>query len=209
MATFGTILKQLRQQYKITQGDLATKLGISRSTVGMYETDNRKPDYETLEAIADLFNVDMNYLLGKPGSENRDFYSAHNILPLPPTVPVPRVGQIACGQPILAEEHITAYDQLPAKWRADFTLICKGDSMEPHVHDGDIVAIRKQPEVENGQIAAVLIGEEATLKVVRRHPQFLELRPLNPQYDSIFVYPDNPDGISIEGLAVGFWHELI
>lgn len=74
MATFGTILKQLRQQYKITQGDLATKLGISRSTVGMYETDNRKPDYETLEAIADLFNVDMNYLLGKPGSENRSLY---------------------------------------------------------------------------------------------------------------------------------------
>lgn len=74
MSEFAINLKKLRTEHKLTQEELASKLKISRSTLGMYETSKREPDFETLEVIADFFNVDMNFLLGRPISENDEFY---------------------------------------------------------------------------------------------------------------------------------------
>ncbi|MFR7552650.1 MAG: LexA family protein [Acutalibacteraceae bacterium] len=90
---------------------------------------------------------------------------------------VPRVGEIACGEPILAEQNIETYDSVPKMWHADFTLACHGDSMEPRVKDGDVVAVRRTPVVENGEIAAVRIDDEATLKHVYSYPDRLVLQP--------------------------------
>ena len=88
--------------------------------------------------------------------------------PMPRMARVPLVGSIACGTPITAEQNIERYIGVPADWHADFALTCHGDSMAPTIRDGDIVCIRRQPEVEQGQIAAVRIGEEATLKPFHR-----------------------------------------
>ena len=128
--------------------------------------------------------------------------------PLPDMDTLPRVGRIACGEPILAEQNIEDYDSVPSSWRATFTLICVGDSMAPRIQDGDLVAIRQQKEVENGEIAAVRIGDEATLKRVYFHDDYIELRPENPTYSSIIRRREEMIDVSIEGRADGFCRSL-
>ena len=121
---------------------------------------------------------------------------------------VPRVGAIACGEPILAEQNIETYDKIPEDWRADFTLVCEGDSMEPRVKDGDVVAIRTQPTVENGEIAAVRIDDEATLKHVYHYPDRLVLQPENPAFPPIVLVGEEINRAVIEGKAVGLCRNL-
>ena len=128
--------------------------------------------------------------------------------PLPDMDTLPRVGRIACGEPILAEQNIEDYDSVPSSWRATFTLICVGDSMAPRIQDGDLVAIRQQKEVENGEIAAVRIGDEATLKRVYLSPGRMVLQPENPQYEPIVLVGEELRTVSIEGRAVGFCRGL-
>ena len=137
-----------------------------------------------------------------------DLTGIKNIVPFPETARKPRVGRIACGDPIIAEENIEAYDEVLSSWHADFTLMCVGDSMAPKIENGDIVAIRVQPTVENGEIAAVRIGDEATLKRVFLHADYIELRPINPNYDSINRSKHEMDDIRIEGRAVGLCRNL-
>ena len=121
-------------------------------------------------------------------------------------VRVPLIGSIACGTPITAEQNVERYIGVPAAWRADFALTCHGNSMSPTICDGDIVCIRCQPEVEQGQIAAVRIGEEATLKRVYIHSDYIELRPENPAFESIIRRREEMNDVQIEGKAVGWWH---
>lgn len=128
--------------------------------------------------------------------------------PMPEMDMVPLVGRIACGTPITAEQNVERIVCVPSKWRSTFTLTCKGDSMEPRIHDGDLVAIRKQPEVENGEIAAVRIGEEATLKHVYMHENFIELRPENPAFNSIILSREDMNNVVIEGKAVGLCRDI-
>ena len=123
---------------------------------------------------------------------------------------VPLIGSIACGTPILAEENIKQYIGIPAAWRADFALECHGDSMAPKICDGDIVCIRKQSEVETGQIAAVRIGEEATLKHFYRQGDVVQLIAENSAVCPPMVYSGRQlEEIQIEGLAVGFCRGLV
>ena len=216
MANFGSILKDLRTSRGITQGELATMLEVSRSTVGMYETGGREPDFETMEAIADIFNVDMDYLMGRSQVERKHPISPPRkeippgFQPLPEMAQVPLIGSIACGTPITAEQNIKSYIGVPAAWRADFALECHGDSMAPTICDGDVVCIRSQPEVEQGQIAAVRIGEEATLKHCYYQNVVVQLIADNPAVCPPMVYtgPDLED-IEVEGLAVGFCRGLV
>lgn len=216
MANFGSILKNLRTSRGITQGELATMLDVSRSTVGMYETGGREPDFETMEAIADIFNVDMDYLMGRTQVERKHPISppAQEIppgfQPLPKMVQVPLIGRIACGTPILAEQNIKSYIGVPAAWRADFALECHGDSMSPTICDGDVVCIRSQPEVEQGQIAAVRIGEEATLKHCYYQNGVVQLIADNQAVCPPMVYTGQQlEEIEVEGLAVGFCRGLV
>lgn len=213
MANFSDRIKGLRVERGITQEQLAAMLKVSRSTIGMYESGRREPDFETSEAIADIFNVDMDYLTGRSDIQRRHPVTPSTFIPtgfspLPDMDTLPRVGRIACGEPILAEQNIEDYDSVPSSWRATFTLICVGDSMAPRIQDGDLVAIRQQEEVENGEIAAVRIGDEATLKRVYFHDDYIELRPENPAYSSIIRRREEMDDVSIEGRAVGFCRAL-
>lgn len=216
MANFGSILKNLRTSRGITQGELAMMLDVSRSTVGMYETGGREPDFETMEAIADIFNVDMDYLMGRTQVERKHPISPPRkkippgFQPLPEMMQVPLIGTIACGTPILAEQNIKSYIGVPAAWRADFALECHGDSMSPTICDGDVVCIRSQPEVEQGQIAAVRIGEEATLKHCYYQNGVVQLIADNPAVCPPMVYTGQQlEEIEVEGLAVGFCRGLV
>lgn len=213
MANFAERFKELRQKKGWSQQRLADELNISKSSVNMYERGEREPSFETLESIADLFNVDMNFLMGTTPIERATIFPVPvsvpiGFSPLPDMDTLPRVGRIACGDPILAEQNIEDYDSVPSSWRATFTLICVGDSMAPRIQDGDLVAIRQQEEVENGEIAAVRIGDEATLKRVYFHEDYIELRPENPAYSSIIRRREEMNDVSIEGRAVGFCRSL-
>ena len=127
--------------------------------------------------------------------------------PLPKMVKRPLIGNIACGDPITAEQNIADYVDVPEDVRCDFCLRCKGDSMiGAGIHDEDVVYIRIQPEVENGEIAAVRIDDEATLKRVYLHPDYIELRPENPAYESIIRRREDMNDVQIEGKAVGYTH---
>lgn len=198
-------LQQLRTKQGISMKEAARQLNMPYTTYVNYEKGTREPNSETLILLAKFYNVSIDYLIGRT-SINSSIPPGFE--PLPETVRLPRVGQIACGTPILAETNIDSYDNVPQIWHADFTLICKGDSMEPKIKDGDIVAIRKQESVENGEIAAVRIENEATLKRVFLFSDHLELRAENPAFASILLIGDQMNDAHIEGKAVGLCRGL-
>lgn len=205
MAMLSDMLVYLRKRAGLSQQELANKLEMTRSAISMYETGKREPDLETLEAFADFYNVDMNTLTGRSPVS-----LPSNIVPLEPMKKIPLVGQIACGTPILAEQNITDYVDLPGHIRADFALTCKGESMiGAGIRDGDIVYIRQQAEVENGQIAAVMVGdEEATLKRFYREDGVVQLVSENPSIPPKVFIGETISQIRVVGLAVAYTHVI-
>lgn len=206
---FSENLKMLRKYKNLSQDKLAEELNLSRSLIGMWESGQRKPSYETLELIADFFNVRLDDLSGRNVNNGNKLNKISNILPLPQTNKKPRLGVIACGEPILAEENIDDYDEVPADIKCDFTLLCKGDSMiNARINDGDIVYIRQQDEVNNGEIAACLVdGEfetEATLKRYFRYDDKIVLQAENPKYPPFVYVNEEMNKVRIIGKAVGF-----
>ena len=207
MKTIGERIKARREELDITQDELAKKLGYkSRSSINKIESGDRDLTQSKIKSIADALQTSPAYIMGWDEDLAKGLPS--NARPLPKMVKIPRVGRIACGEPITAEENIEGYDESPEEWRADFSLVCVGDSMAPEIKDGDLVAIRCQPEVLNGQIAAVRIGDEATLKMFYRHGDYIELRPINPAFPSIFRRREEMNEIRIEGKAVGLCRNL-
>lgn len=214
MSKFSDRFKQLRKQRNLSQQDLANQLGYTKSRVNMYERGEREPSYEVLEEIADYFNVDLDYLHGKSDIPNRNEWlkainasasAPDNIIPMPSKSSIPLVGDIACGTPILAEENREGDVDLPEHIHADFALRCKGDSMiNARIYDGDIVYIRQQDTVEHGEIAAVLIGTEATLKRVFLFDDHITLEAENPQYRPLVYWGDEMNDVRILGKAVAF-----
>ena len=139
-----------------------------------------------------------------------DLYKYDNILPIT-TQKSPFLGSVACGQPIYAEEDKESYIVLGTNIKADFCLRAQGDSMiDARIHDGDIVYVRKQEAVDNGEVAVVLIGDEATLKRVYYYPdkQKLLLQPANPKYEPFIYVGDELDQIRILGKAVAFQSDV-
>ena len=204
MSELSTRLRLRRKELGLSQEELAQRMGYrSKSSITKLEKGVNDLPQAKLEELAAALETTPAYLLGldapcpPPGFE-----------PLPAMVRVPLIGSIACGTPITAEQNVERYIGVPAAWRADFALTCHGDSMEPKIKDGDLVAIRKQDEVENGQIAAVRIDNEATLKKVYLYPDRLELRPINPDYESIVLYGEEINTAAIEGRAVGLCRGL-
>ena len=201
----GERIRQLRIEKGMTQETLGEKIGVKKAAIYKYENGlvvNLKKDI--IEKLANVLEVSPSYLMGlEPSNDGSQSFQA-----APKMKRIPRVGRIACGTPILAEENVEEYDSVPEHWKADFTLICVGDSMAPKIQDGDLVAIRQQETVENGQIAAVLIDNEATLKRVYVYPDKLILRPENPNYEPIVIMNEESSNIRIEGRAVGFCRGL-
>lgn len=185
----------------MNQVDLVRATGIAKGSISQYYLGQNMPYSPRIALIAKALDVNPIWLMGENVSKKLD--GIPGIEPAPATRAVPLLGTIACGEPILAEENIQEFVQVPNNIKCDFTLRCKGDSMTgARIYDGDLVYIHAQPEVENGQIAAVLIDGEATLKRVYSFADHLILRPENPAYKDL-VY-DNRNDVRILGLAVAF-----
>lgn len=207
----GQRIKERRLKLGLSADDIAAKIGKNRATVYRYES-NEIEDLPTrvLEPLAKALLTTPAYLMGWEDDEQAQdtiSESIENIIPLPKTKKIPLLGTIACGEPILAEENIEDYVKLNKDIDAEFALRCKGDSMTgARIRNGDIVYIHQQEDVENGEIAAVLIGNEATLKKVYKYPEknMLVLKPANPEYEDFIFTGEELEEIRILGKAVAF-----
>lgn len=200
-------IPELRAEKGISMRDAARLLGMPYTTYVNYEKGTREPNSETLIALANFYETSVDYLIGKSSSRTGKPTIPPGFIPLPKMKKVPLIGAIACGDPITALQNREGEVDAPEDMRCDFALKCHGDSMiGAGIHDGDTVFIHIQPEVENGEIAAVRIGEEATLKRVYLHTDYVELRPENPAFESIIRRREDMNDVQIEGKAVGWLH---
>ena len=203
-------IKELRQEQKLTQIQLAQRLFVDQTAVSKWEKEIAFPSAEMQRKLADLFNVSIDYLLGRTDTkekENDTLNSFSNIIPFSEVIRkrVPVLGDIACGQPIYAEEQYG--DFVDCGVDADFALTCRGNSMiDARINDGDLVFIKKQDIVENGAIAAVIIDNEATLKRVFFYPETkkLILQAANPQYEPLVYIGAELENVRILGRAIAF-----
>lgn len=205
MKTVGERIKKRRKELNLTQEELAKKLGYkSFTTINKIESNINDITTEKVKEFAKVLNTSVSYIMGWEEQEE-----IKNITKIPKMESIPILGTIACGEPILAEENIEGYFNMEKDLKADFCLYCKGDSMiNARIYDGDLVFIKKQPDVEDGEIAAVLIDNEATLKRVYKVPGRIILRAENPTFKPIELKEEDMKDIRIIGKAVGFCSKL-
>lgn len=184
------------KKYGKTQKEICKDLGFKEMTFSDWVNAKTYPRIDKIEKIANYFHVQKADLV----EEKRK--PLKNIVPIERCM-VPIIGQIAAGKPILADEHIEAFLPCDTGVHADFGLVVSGDSMiGADIHDGDVVFIRSQPIVDDGQIAAVRIDDDATLKRFYKNPDGCTLVSMNPQYPPMVFNSGNCDSIQIIGLAV-------
>ena len=202
MSKFSKKLKRLRKERGLSQSELADVLNIARTSIGNYEQGIREPSFEMLELIADYFNVDIAYFF--------DETLPKNIMPIEKRA-VPMIGSVACGEPIIANQDFQSYVEIGADINCDCCLRARGDSMKNvRIHDGDIVFIKRQPMVENGDIAAIIIGDEVTLKRFYYYQEnnLIILKPENPEYKDLIYSGTDLEQIKVFGKAVAFQSDI-
>ena len=215
MTTIGSRIRNRREELGLSQDELGKRLGYkSRSSINKIELDQRNLTQSKIKAIAEALETTPAYIMGwdepdqKLDNENLKFFD--NLFPIE-TKKFPLIGNIACGKPILADEQFEAYIEAGANIKADFCLRAKGDSMiGARIYDGDIVFIRKQEMVDDGEIAAVLIDDEATLKRVYydQESNVIQLFAENPQYKTMRFAGEELDHIRILGKAVALQTDI-
>lgn len=212
--TLGQRIKACRIASGLSADELAEKIKKNRATVYRYENDEieRLPP-AILEKLAAVFNVTPAFLMGWESEKTCNLPSGNNIISLSAqnNKKIPLLGEIACGTPIFAEREYENYVISEETANADFCLKAKGDSMTgARIFNGDTVFIKSCSSVENGQIAAVLIGDEATLKRVYYYPekQKLLLNPENPDYEPLVFVGEELENVKILGKAVAFLSRL-
>lgn len=201
----GDYIKKLRTEKGYSQEELGALLGVQRAAVQKWECGTVKNlKRETIKKLSEIFSVDPSSFI------DNDYMSLDNIISLPKMNRIPILGTIACGTPILANENLEGETIIPEDIKADFALRCKGDSMiDARIMNGDIVYIRQQPTVGNGEIAAVLIDDEATLKRVYLSDNTLTLVACNSKYQPFVYTGEQLNQIRILGKAVGFTSTVI
>lgn len=203
-------IKALRLEQGATMDDIARAVGVSKPTVQRWESgeiENIRRD--KIWRLAKALHTTPAYLMDWDDPDDLGHATLpSNVVPLRPMKKIPLVGQIACGVPILAEQNIEDYIDLPGHIHADYALTCKGDSMiNAGIRDGDVVYIRQQPEVENGQIAAVMVDEdEATLKRFYFDDSIVQLVAENPTVRPMVFTGADISRVRVLGLAVGYTH---
>lgn len=184
---FRTRLKELRIEKKLNQRELAEKLMIAPSTISMYENGNREPNFEILEQLADFFNVDLNYLLGKTDKTTKLIFETEN---QNQGIKVPVLGAVPAGIPISAIEDIIDYEEIPQSWSNQgdfFGLRIKGNSMYPKLENGDVVIVKKQSTADNGDVVIAMVnGDDATCKRYKRMDAGIMLTSDNSEYSPMF-----------------------
>ena len=207
--TTGERMKQRRKEIGLSAEKVAERLGVSPATIYRYEKgDIEKVPVDIFAELAKILQTTPAYLMGweeKPEPKKPTIPPGFE--PMPKMKKIPLIGSIACGEPITADQNIEKMVDVTEYIRCDFSLTCHGDSMvDAGIHDKDVVYIRIQPEVENGEIAAVRIDGEATLKRVYYNPGTLTLMPANPAYAPMVYTGSQLEEVHIEGKAVGWTH---
>lgn len=210
--TLGDVIYQYRTARNISMDKFSELSGISKGYISMLEKnqtqrgDEPSPSFEMYRNVARTIGMDVDALIRMvEGKITLPEMPAPNLQPMPEMRKIPLIGSIACGAPILADEHIEDYIKIPAHIPGDFALTCKGDSMSgARIFDGDLVYIRQQDTVENGEIAAVLIDTEATLKRVKFYDDHIVLEPENPHFRPLTYWGEDMNTIRILGKAVAF-----
>ena len=191
---FNERLKTLRIQRKMTQSELAKKIYISQPAYSKYEVGTASPNPETLSKIADALDVSVDYLLGSDSQPARPGY-----------IRIPVLGRVAAGIPIDAIEEVIDWEDISAEAAGDgeyFGLQIKGHSMEPKISDGDVVIVRRQPDVDSGDIAVVLVnGDDATVKRIKKSPQGVTLIPSNPAYEPMYYSNKEIESLPVQILG--------
>ena len=188
----GSKIKAMMKTRGYSQLKLAKKANISQSGLSTIINGGSSPSATTLQAIADALECSVSELMGE---------LAPGIIPIV-RKSVPIIGSIACGERVSPDTERDGYADLPDGISADFALRCRGDSMTPTFNNGDLVLIRQQPEVNNGQIAAVNIDGETTLKHLYYQDGGILLVADNPAFAPMFVPAEKE--IIVHGLAVGY-----
>lgn len=197
-----TILKERRQELGLTMKEVADACGVSEATVSRWESGEiANMRRSKISLLAKVLKISPAVLIDD--EDKPDYSHIKNVVPVPKTKEIPIIGGIACGTPILAEQNIDGQVKIPEFVQADFALRCNGDSMiGAHIRDGDLVCIRIQPDVDDGQIAAVLIGEDATLKRVYHRPDGVMLVAENPSFAPMVYIGEECEDIRILGKAM-------
>lgn len=209
MATLYDRIKSRRTELGLTVEELAHKMGYKdKSSISKIENGKADIPQSKIAAFADALQTTPAYLMGwEEQPEPKKPTIPPGFEPMPKMKKIPLIGSIACGEPITAEQNIEKMVDVPENIRCDFSLTCHGDSMvDAGIHDKDVVYIRIQPEVENGEIAAVRIDGEATLKRVYYNPGTLTLMPANLAYAPMIYTGPQLEEVHIEGKAVGWTH---
>ena len=210
----GSRIEQLRKNKSMTQKDLAEKLSLSPKAISFYELGQRSPSYDTVQALAKIFEVSPAYLLGWIDEEGNLVQQEITIpeqfkkLGWNHPSPAPRrinvYGRIPAGVPLEAITDIIDWEDIPGTWTGDYiALQVQGDSMEPEYRESDVIIVKVQPDCESGQDCVVYVnGYDATLKRVVKQQTCIMLQPLNPAYEpKIYDYTD-PEGVTILGVVV-------
>ena len=204
-------IKRRRQQLKLTQTDLALKMGYAdKSMIAKIEKGNVDLPQSKILAFANVLETTPGELMGWD-YEAEPTETVDNIYKLD-KIKLPMLGKVACGEPIFADEDRESYIMIGTDIGADFCLQCQGDSMiNARIHDGDIVFVKKTDIVENGAIAVVIIDDEATLKrfFYYREQNLVILKPENPKYQDIILTGEQLNQVRVIGRAVAFQSDVI
>lgn len=208
MNDIGKLINILRRERGLSQIELADKLNCTKQTVSNYERNTRRPDYEMLEAIADVLNVPMTFFMSQEEQQEElsKIYGS-SVKNTTKSNRVPVLGTIPAGIPVEAIEDVQDWEELPEAMfsggKEYFALKIKGDSMAPKYEDGDVVILRKQNTCENGQDCAVMVnGDDATFKRVRVSDRGITLQPLNPVYEPMVYSREEVEGLPVRIIGV-------
>lgn len=207
-------IKELCQENKVSQRTVERECGFSNGSITKWKTSN--PSSDAVQKIAEFFNVSTDWLTGSSESKERPkdidaWNEKFGILPVSKQK-LPLLGEIACGKPIFANEERESYIEAGTNIQADFCLKAKGDSMvNARIHDGDIIFIRKQTMVDNGEIGAIIIDDSVTLKRVFYYPdeKRIVLQAENPKYEPLVYLGEELDHVHILGKAVAFQSDVL
>lgn len=200
-------IKKLMEVNNVSQTDICNALNFKPSTFSDWVNAKTYPRIDKIEMLANYFGVEKSDLIEDSSAINTQFDNIYKI----DKIKLPMLGTIACGEPIFTDEDRESYVMVGTEIRADFCLKCQGDSMiNARIHDGDIVFIRKQDIVDNGEIAAVIIDDEATLKrfYYYKEQNMVILRPENSKYKDIILTGEQLERVKVLGKAVAFQSDV-
>lgn len=204
MSSFGQNLKRIRQARKMSQDEFAALLGTSKQVISRYENDLRSPKVSVVADYADKLGVSIGDLSGAGRSLPANVFPASQLR----MRRVPILGDTAAGQPIVANRAYDEFVEIPDDGRHhyDAALRVMGNSMTPVYHKGDLAFIRYQDDVLDGQVAAICLDDEVTLKRIYHIPGGVQLLSNNPEYPPMIYTGDDYSNIHLVGRAIGVLH---